>query len=142
MKTNLSAAFVGLVFSLGLGLAGMTQPLKIIGFLDVFGNWNPALLFVMVGAISVHAIAYRMIIKRSRPLLSPEWHIPKNDKVTPSLILGSMIFGIGWGLAGYCPGPAITSLASLQSRPVIFVVCMLLGMFCFKILDQKFNIKR
>lgn len=134
MKTgpNLSAWLVGFIFSFGLGISGMTDPQKVIGFLDVFGSWDPALIFVMAGAIGVHIFTYRLIRKRQSPLLSPNWHVPQKSKITFSLVVGSMIFGIGWGLAGYCPGPAIVSIASFQISPVIFVIGMMFGMFAFK----------
>ncbi len=142
MKNNLSALIVGFIFALGLGISGMTRPEKIIGFLDVFGNWDPSLMFVMLGAIIVHFITYRLIRRRKKPLLSPAWHISEKTKITPSLVIGAALFGMGWGLAGYCPGPAITSLASLQLRPALFVIAMLGGMYAFKGLDQKLKINR
>ena len=131
MKNSLAALVVGFLFALGLGLSGMTQPQKVIGFLDLFGNWDPSLMFVMVGSIVVHFISYKLIRKQRSPLFSKQWHVPTDKKITKSLILGSFIFGIGWGLAGYCPGPVVTSLASFEPRPLIFFVSMLIGMFIF-----------
>jgi uncharacterized membrane protein YedE/YeeE len=142
LKTNLSAAIVGFLFALGLGLAGMTQTHKVIGFLDVTGNWDPSLIFVMIGSILVHAITYRLITKRSSPMFTLQWHVPKKGQITPSLIVGSIIFGMGWGLAGYCPGPAVVSASTLQHRPLLFVGSMILGMLIFKVLDKKFKFKR
>lgn len=142
MKTILSAGIVGFIFSLGLGLAGMTQPQKVIGFLDFFGDWDPSLAFVMIGAITVHFIFYKIIRKRNSPLFSTKWDVPEKSDVTPSLVVGSLIFGIGWGLGGYCPGPAITALGSLDSRPFVFVISMLTGMFIFKLADKKINFNR
>ncbi len=142
MKNNLSAWIVGFVFSLGLGISGMTQPQKVVGFLDIFGNWDPSLIFVMLGSIAVHFVTYKLIRKRSSPLFSAQWHLPQSNKITPSLVIGSIVFGAGWGLAGYCPGPAITSLASMQMRPALFVIGMLGGMFIFKLLDAKLKFKR
>lgn len=137
MKNHLSVWLVGFIFAFGLGISGMTQPQKVIGFLDVLGNWDPSLLFVMVGAIFVHAVSYRLIKKRRSPLFSTEWRIPKNTDITPNLMFGSLIFGIGWGLAGYCPGPAVTSLASFQVQPALFVLGMIGGMFVFTIISRR-----
>lgn len=142
MKSVLAAGIVGFIFALGLGLSGMTDPAKVLGFLDLFGRWDPSLAFVMAGSIFIHFFTYRWIRRRKSPLFSREWHVPTKTRITPSLAVGAILFGAGWGLAGYCPGPAITSLASLQPRPVIFVVGMGLGMVFFKILDGKFGFKR
>jgi uncharacterized membrane protein YedE/YeeE len=142
MKANLAAGTVGFLFALGLGISGMTDPQKVLSFLDIFGKWDPSLAFVMIGAILVHLPLYRLIRRQMSPRLCSEWHIPENSKITPSLMMGAMIFGMGWGLAGYCPGPAITSLATLNFRPLIFVATMILGMFLFKVLDRKIGFKR
>lgn len=131
MKYNLSAFIVGVLFALGLGLSGMTQPIRIVGFLNVFGNWDPTLIFVMMGAIAIHLPAYIWIRKRQAPLLSKNWHVPTRRDITPDLIVGSLIFGIGWALGGFCPGPAVTSLASMQSQPLIFTISMAMGMVIF-----------
>jgi uncharacterized membrane protein YedE/YeeE len=142
MKNNFSALAVGVLFAMGLGLSGMTQPQKVIGFLDLFGKWDPSLIFVMAGAIVVHAVTFRMIRKKKNPWFSKDWHIPNRKDVTPALVGGSLIFGFGWGLGGYCPGPAVTSLASLQYRPVIFVLSMIMGMVLFRLIDGKLNFKK
>ncbi len=136
------AGIVGITFSLGLGISGMTQPSKVIGFLNVTGPWDPSLLFVLLGSVIFHFITYRLIRRRQSPLFSAHWHVPTKRDLTPSLIVGSILFGIGWGLAGYCPGPAIASLASLDRRPIIFVVAMILGMLLFKWVDRKIQFKR
>jgi uncharacterized protein len=133
MKNNLAALIVGIVFALGLGISGMTRPEKVIGFLDIFGRWDASLAFVMAGAIAVHAVAYRLIRRRSSPLFCKEFYVPTSKELTPSLIMGALIFGFGWALAGYCPGPAITALASFRLRPLMFVVSMILGMILFRI---------
>ena len=125
MKPRLAVAFfAGLLFAIGLGLSGMTQPQKVIGFLDL-ARWDPSLLFVMAGALAVHAPAYRWARRMETPLLDRRWHVPVRDDVSWTLILGSAIFGIGWGIGGYCPGPALTSLPSGDLRPVAFVAAML-----------------
>ena len=142
MKTSITSFVVGLLFALGLGLSGMTSPSKVVGFLDVFGNWDPSLMFVMLGAIGVHALSYLFITKRSLPVFSSQWHLPSSKELTPALIIGAIMFGMGWALAGFCPGPAIASIASLNSRVLIFIISMLMGMFLFKLLDRKKNIKK
>ena len=141
-KNNLASLVVGLIFGLGLAISGMTQPAKVIGFLDIFGQWDPSLIFVMGGSVLVHFFTYRLIRKRNSPLLSSEWHLPKRTEITPALMIGSTLFGIGWGLGGYCPGPAVTSLMSFNPRPFIFVVSMLIGMILFKLYDKKKNVRR
>ncbi|MFN3698306.1 MAG: DUF6691 family protein [Pseudobdellovibrio sp.] len=142
MKNALAALVVGFIFALGLGLSGMTQPQKVIGFLDLFGQWDPSLIFVMIGAIIVHFVTYKLIRKKNSPLLSSQWHVPTKKEITPALILGSFIFGVGWALGGFCPGPAVTSLASFDKTPIIFVASMLVGMLVFKVVDQKIKIQK
>lgn len=142
MKNALAALAVGFIFAIGLGLSGMTQPQKVIGFLDLFGNWDPSLIFVMAGAIAVHFVTYRLIRKRQSPLLSTDWHVPTKKEITPALIIGAFIFGVGWALGGYCPGPAITSLASFDKTPFVFVISMLVGMIVFRQIDKKLNLQK
>lgn len=142
MKNALAALAVGFIFALGLGLSGMTQPQKVIGFLDLFGNWDPSLIFVMAGAIAVHFVTYKIIRKRKSPLLSMDWQVPTKKEITPALLGGSFLFGVGWALGGFCPGPAVTSLASFDKTPFIFVISMLLGMLIFRFVDQKLKIQK
>ena len=118
----------GLLFGLGLCLSGMADPSVVLGFLDLAGQWNPALLFVMAGGVSVTFIGYRIVLGRKRPLWSKSFQLPTASAVDGSLISGAAIFGIGWGLAGYCPGPALVSLASGRPQVLVFVVAMLAGM--------------
>lgn len=131
VKQNLVSFVVGLIFAIGLSIAGMTQPQRVIGFLNPF-DWDPALLFVMVGAIGVHALSYPLIKKMRSPLLDTKWHVPTRKDISGRLVLGSAIFGIGWGLGGYCPGPGLTSLFSGDLRSGIFVAAMITGMLLFK----------
>ena len=142
MKNGLAALAVGFIFAIGLGISGMTQPQKVVGFLDLFGNWDPSLIFVMVGGIIVHFVTYKLIRKRKSPLLSTDWHVPTKKEITPALVTGALLFGIGWGLGGFCPGPAVTSLASFEAKPFVFVLSMLAGMFLFRLVDKKLNIKK
>lgn len=130
-QKNFVSFAVGFLFAIGLAVSGMTQPQKVIGFLNPW-DWDPSLLFVMVGAISVHAVAYLFVKKRASPLLDSNWHTPSRKDLTVRLILGSAIFGIGWGLGGYCPGPGVTSLATGDFRVILFVISMVAGMFIFK----------
>ncbi len=129
MSLILSAFFSALLFGLGLGLSGMTSPEKVIGFLDVTGNWDPSLLFVMVGAIAVHGVLYRFIIRRKGPLLTDKFQIPTNKKIDRRLIIGSVMFGIGWGLGGFCPGPAIVATFSGVASVGVFLVSMGAGVY-------------
>lgn len=137
MKKLIPAFLFGFIFALGLGIAGMTQPQKIIGFLDIFGDWDPSLAWVMAGAILVHSITYRSILKKPTPILAQVFSIPKKNDLDVKLIGGAVLFGIGWGIAGFCPAPAITSLASFNSQTMLFVGAMLSGMFFFKLTDLK-----
>lgn len=126
---------VGILFALGLGISGMTQPHIVRGFLDIFGQWDWRLVGVMGGAISVHAIAYRFIIKRPAPFLDTKFQLPTKKDFDAKLILGAIIFGVGWGWTGICPGPGIVSLASGEKSFYYFVGSMLIGMKVFQLLD-------
>lgn len=142
MKSAMAALAVGFVFALGLGISGMTQPKKVVGFLDLFGAWDPSLIFVMVGAILVHFVTYKLIRRRTSPLFSVQWHVPTKKDITPALVAGAVLFGVGWGLGGFCPGPAMTSLASLEGKPVVFVISMLAGMYLFRLVDSKLKLQK
>ena len=128
-KSNISSIICGIIFSIGLGISGMTQPQKVIGFLDVFGEWNPSLVFVMGGAVLSY-LALQLLIQRnfSIPVLGGSFQIPTRKDLDRSLIFGALLFGSGWGLGGYCPGPAITSLGSGSLNALLFVVAMGVGM--------------
>lgn len=136
------ALLSGLIFSVGLGLSGMTQPHIVRGFLDVMGQWDWRLMGVMVGAIGVHLIAFRFIRKRNSPILSDKFQLPSRKDIDKRLILGAVIFGLGWGWTGICPGPGIVGLASLRWEFIVFIIFMLIGMKTFQLLDKKlFNSK-
>jgi uncharacterized membrane protein YedE/YeeE len=127
-RAGLAATLVaGLTFGAGLIVSGMTRPRKVIGFLDVFGNWDASLAFVMLGAIGVHLVVYRLVRKRPSPLFSKEWGIPSRRDIDLRLVLGAALFGAGWGIAGYCPGPSLVSVASAAPQILVFVTAMLLG---------------
>jgi uncharacterized protein len=136
MNSALAAFVAGLIFAVGLALSGMTQPGKVAAFLDLFGNWDPSLAFVMMGAIAVHAVLYRVIRQRTTPLFAQTFSIPIRSDLDPRLIGGAALFGIGWGLGGFCPGPAVTSLVSGQSSVIIFVAAMIAGMFLYQLVDK------
>lgn len=126
--TKLLAWFgCGLGFGIGLCISGTVNPLTVQAFLDVTGSWDPTLVFVLGGAVTTAFIGYRLIFRRSRPLLADRFNLPASRTIDTPLIGGAVLFGVGWGLLGYCPGPAIVSLASLHPEPMLFVVAMVAG---------------
>lgn len=137
MKHYLAAFSSALIFGLGLGLSGMTLPAKVIGFLDITGQWDPSLMAVMVGAILVHSVSFRLITKRSSPVLVSEFKIPTNRDIDWKLVLGSAIFGAGWGLGGFCPGPALVGVVTGEPSVLIFVLSMVAGIYLHHFFDQK-----
>jgi uncharacterized membrane protein YedE/YeeE len=137
----LTAFVAGLIFGLGLILSGMTNPAKIIGFLDIFGHWDPSLVLVMLGAITTTAISFHLIKNRQQSFLGKQINLPVNISIDRKLILGSLIFGIGWGLAGYCPGPSLVSILQGGYQPLVFVISMLIGMGIFEVFNQYSNKK-
>lgn len=128
----LTVFFSGVLFAVGLGISGMTQPTKIIGFLDIFGAWDPSLVFVMAGAVGVNVILYRLSIKRLRPLFAPAFALPPKHTINKSLVIGATLFGVGWGLSGYCPGPALVSSVTGWGSVLAFVGAMLAGMYLYQ----------
>ena len=128
-KSNIASFICGILFSIGLGISGMTQPQKVIGFLDVFGEWDLSLAFVMGGAVLSYLILQLWIQRNfSIPVLGGSFQIPSRKNLDRSLIIGAVLFGSGWGLGGYCPSPAITSLGSGSFNAILFVVAMGFGM--------------
>lgn len=124
-----AAVVAGAVFAVGLVLAGMTQPSKVIGFLDVGGAWDPTLAFVMAGAIASHVAGLWLTSRRTAPLFATAFSAPTREDISAPLVLGAAVFGIGWGLAGYCPGPALASLGSGIDSALVFVGAATVGMF-------------
>ncbi len=120
----------GLLFGLGLLLSGMTNPAKVLNFLDVAGHWDPSLAFVMGGALIVTAIGYRLTFRRAKPILDASFHVPTSRRIDRKLVVGAMIFGAGWGLVGFCPGPALVSVALGAPAIFVFVPAMLIGVAC------------
>ncbi len=128
----ISAGLVGLIFGLGLILSGMTNPAKVVGFLDLTGAWDPSLGLVMGGAMAIAALAFRWVKGHARSLLGAPLQIPQSRVLDKRLVFGSLAFGAGWGLAGFCPGPALVSLAGGSVAALVFVAAMLLGMALFE----------
>jgi uncharacterized membrane protein YedE/YeeE len=130
-RTNafVMALGAGFVFGTGLWISGMANPKKVLGFLDVTGNWDASLMLVMAGAVTVTLAGFRLVLARSKPLFSRAFELPTRKDIDLPLVAGAAIFGIGWGTAGYCPGPALTALATLSSESIVFVAAMLVGGF-------------
>lgn len=135
MKPTLTAFVSGLLFGIGLILAGMANPAKVLGFLDIAGAWDPSLALVMVGAIAVGSIAFAIAAKRDSSWLALTMHLPTAKQLDKRLVLGSLAFGAGWGLAGICPGPALVLVGAANSKGVVFTVAMLAGMALFELIE-------
>ena len=123
----LAALISGTIFGFGLALSQMIDPAKVLGFLDVAGEWDPSLAFVMIGAIAVTMLSFRLILKRDLPLWGDRFFVPTRNELDASLLGGAAVFGAGWGLVGYCPGPAMASLIYALPQTIVFVVAMLAG---------------
>ncbi len=119
----------GAMFAIGLAVSGMTQPAKVVGFLDFAGDWDPSLAFVMIGAIGAYFPLYRWILRRSLPVFGAQYFLPTRTDLDAKLLTGAALFGIGWGIAGFCPGPALASIGTTSSTVLLFVGAMLCGMF-------------
>ena len=128
----LTALLAGLVFGLGLIISGMANPAKVLGFLDLAGAWDPSLMFVMGGAIGVGVVGFAVAARRKLTLIGEPITLPSARQVEQPLVVGALLFGIGWGVAGFCPGPALVGLGMLQPKAVLFVLAMLAGMGLFE----------
>ncbi len=137
MKSNLAALFAGALFALGLAVSGMAQPEKVQGFLDITGQWDASLVFVMVGAIGVHVVALKLIGRRRAPLFMPGFQPRPQKAIDGQLLAGAAIFGAGWGLVGYCPGPAFVSAGGLSPNALVFVGAMTAGMLLHRVLHGR-----
>jgi len=135
MRTAITSLVVGTLFGAGLALGGMTDPARVRGFLDIFGDWDPTLAFVMGGAVIVMAIAWLIVPRMAEPLIADEFHLPTKSDLTPSLIGGAALFGMGWGIAGLCPGPGIAALVIEPVSAAIFVIAMLAGMAALRLVE-------
>jgi uncharacterized membrane protein YedE/YeeE len=132
------ALISGFIFALGLGISGMTQPHIVRGFLDVFGSWDWRLIGVMGGAIAIHATAYRLILNRPSPILGSKFELPTKKEIDMRLIIGAVLFGLGWGWAGICPGPGLVSIVSGNMAFIYFIGAMLVGMKLFQIFEKRY----
>jgi hypothetical protein len=132
---SLLSLLVGLIFGVGLCLSGMTHPDKVAGFLDIAGAWDPSLAFVMAGALAFASLGFRFVKTRQRDLLGDPIDLPTRHAIDPPLIVGSLIFGIGWGLAGICPGPGLVDVGFFEPRALVFVAAMAIGMVVHKLID-------
>jgi uncharacterized protein len=143
MPATLAALACGLIFGFGLAISGMTQPAKVLGFLDVLGigsgTWDPTLAFVMAGALAVAAPGFAFARRRTRPILAPSSLWPTKTAIDRPLVAGAVLFGVGWGLVGLCPGPAIANLAALSPRVGAFVAAMGIGMLALDFWQQRFR---
>lgn len=136
MKT-LMGYIAGLLFGLGLGISGMTDPARVLGFLDLFGAWDPTLMFVLGGAVVTNFIGYRLVFKRSNPIYGEVFQLPTRQDLDVRLLGGSALFGIGWGLSGYCPGPAFASIAGLTVPLAAMLVAMVAGWYLAKAIPSR-----
>lgn len=143
LKNIIIAFIVGIMFAVGLNISGMTQPQKVVGFLDLFKNWDASLIFVMVGAILVHSAYYFFVKpKFKKPQFAVSYQVPTRSDITASLIIGAVLFGIGWGLGGYCPGPGITAMATFSKNSIVFVAAMLVGMAIYRAFENKIPLSK
>ena len=133
MMNKIFSLLSGIIFGLGLTVSSMTNPAKVIGFLDITGNWDPSLMFVMLGAIAISAPFFYLLRNKNKPLFDSNFEIPTIKNLDKKLVLGASIFGIGWGMVGFCPGPAIASLALLKPVSIMFVIAMASGFYMSKL---------
>ena len=129
MKSKLVSLFCGIIFGIGLVISQMINPAKVLGFLNLFGEWDPSLAFVMIGALIVSSPLFHLFKNKEKPIFSTSFSISENKEIDKRLIIGSILFGAGWGLAGLCPGPAISSIALLNISSVTFVFSMFIGFY-------------
>jgi uncharacterized membrane protein YedE/YeeE len=136
VKRAVAAFGAGALFGLGLVVSGMTRPSKVVGFLDLGGAWDASLAFVMMGAVGVYALAHRLALRRGTPLLAPRFAMPKRTELDRRLVMGAALFGIGWGIGGFCPGPGIVAAGSGSIPALVFVGAMTAGMWLQRTLDR------
>jgi uncharacterized membrane protein YedE/YeeE len=133
-----SAFAIGLIFGLGISISGMIDPAKVLNFFDLAGTWDPSLAFVMAGALAVAIPGYRLVLGRPRPALAPRFDLPETQRIDQRLILGSAAFGIGWGIAGYCPGGALPALGTGEASVFVFVAALIAGMLAARWLKARY----
>ena len=134
---NISALFAGLVFGIGIALSGMADPAKVLNFFDIAGTWDPSLVFVMFSAMLTAMVGYRFVLRREKPLFEAKFNVPTSKVIDAPLVLGSAVFGIGWGISGFCPGGAIPALGVGRVEPFIFVAAMLAGIFVARLFRER-----
>ena len=134
--TKLSSLISGIVFGLGLTISGMVNPEKVLGFLNIFDAWDPSLMFVMIGAIIIFSPLHFIFKRKSRPIFAKNFVLPSNNNIDNNLIIGAIMFGTGWGLAGLCPGPAISAISFLNTSVYLFVIFMFLGFYLGNIIQS------
>jgi uncharacterized membrane protein YedE/YeeE len=137
MPAILASFVCGLIFSAGLLISGMNQPAKVLGFLDIFGAWDATLAFVMAGAVAVSAIGFALARRRAAPLFATKFSWPERRDIDAPLVAGAILFGVGWGLIGLCPGPALVNLAGLRLPIMVFVAAMVLGMLGYELWQRR-----
>ncbi len=138
MQTHLISAFlVGLVFGIGLLVSGMANPEKVLGFLDLAGAWDPSLALVMGGAVGVGLLAFTVAHKRATSMLGEPMRLPERRDIDAHLVLGGLGFGVGWGLAGFCPGPALVAFGAFEAKALVFVVAMIAGMALYEVIERR-----
>lgn len=133
----MAATLAGLLFGAGLAISGMVNPAKVLGFLDIAGAWDPSLALVLAGAVGVNLIGYRLVLKRASPLFATRFSLPSARELDVPLLVGAALFGVGWGLVGYCPGPALAALAAGSLKVVGFVVAMIVGSLLVRMLTAR-----
>ncbi|MFO7529197.1 MAG: YeeE/YedE family protein [Marinobacter sp.] len=136
MRYSLASLFAGLIFGFGMILSGMANPEKVLGFLDIAGLWDPSLAFVMGGAITVGVVAFTVARRRTLSFLGLNMKIPSHTHIDKRLVIGSLMFGVGWGIAGICPGPGIVALGAGEAKAAVFVVSMVAGMAIFELIER------
>jgi uncharacterized membrane protein YedE/YeeE len=137
MNRNFIALSSGILFGLGLSLSQMVNPSKVLGFMDIAGDWDPSLALVMMGALAVTFVTFRWILKRPAPLLDKNFYVPGHNTLDKPLLLGAALFGIGWGMSGYCPGPAVAGMGMLNIEALVMVASICIGFFAHKLLTEK-----
>lgn len=133
MKEIISSLIVGLLFGAGLGVSGMMSPVKVQGFLDLLGRWDPSLALVMGGAVAITFVSFPLILKRKQPIFAQSFGLPSSVKIDKSLLIGALLFGTGWAIGGLCPGPALANLASFNPGVIAFVISMITGFWAYRV---------
>ena len=137
MKQYLIALVSGLIFGFGLGLSQMIDQSRVLGFMDIAGVWDPTLLFVLGGAVGVTVITFRFVLRRPTPVLAPKFYLPTRKDIDLPLVAGAAVFVIGWGISGYCPGPAVASLALGSLNPIVFILAVAVGSYIYNFVANR-----